>query len=53
MIRLAREDFEDAGDLASLARVAGLSPEAFREQFAYVVANEPQPLRLGPAPSSA
>jgi 6-phosphofructokinase len=46
MIRLAREDFESREDLESLARVAGLEPEAFREQFAYVVANEPEPLRL-------
>jgi 6-phosphofructokinase len=46
MIRLAREDFESRDDLESLARVAGLEPEAFREQFAYVVANEPEPLRL-------
>jgi 6-phosphofructokinase len=46
MIRLAREDFESREDLESLARVAGLEPDAFREQFAYVVANEPEPLRL-------
>jgi 6-phosphofructokinase 1 len=49
MIRLLRRDFEDAGDLESLARVAGLSPEAFRAQFAYVTANEPEPLRLSGA----
>lgn len=46
MIRLAREDFERHEDLESLARVAGLDADAFREQFAYVVANEPEPLRL-------
>jgi 6-phosphofructokinase len=46
MIRLGREDFEIPEDLESLARVTGLSSDAFREQFAYVVADEPQPLRL-------
>lgn len=46
MIRLAREDFASREDCESLARVAGLDGDAFREQFAYVVANEPEPLRL-------
>jgi 6-phosphofructokinase 1 len=48
MIRLLRSDFEDDGELESLARVAGLSPTAFRDQFAYVTAHEPAALRLGP-----
>lgn len=48
MIRLGRSDFDDPAALASLARVAGLTPAAFCEQFAYVAANEPAPLRLGP-----
>ena len=46
MIRLAREDFASREDCESLARVAGLDADAFREQFAYVVASEPEPLRL-------
>ncbi|MEO6025782.1 MAG: hypothetical protein ABIR79_02815, partial [Candidatus Binatia bacterium] len=50
MIRLSRSDFEDPDELASLARVAGLSPDAFRAQFEYVTANEPEPLRLEPPP---
>jgi 6-phosphofructokinase 1 len=48
MIRLLRSDFEDRNELESLARVAGLTPEAFRDQFAYVTAHEPAPLRLEP-----
>jgi 6-phosphofructokinase 1 len=47
MIRLSRADFEDASELESLARVAGLAPEAFRAQYAYVTEHEPEPLRLG------
>jgi len=50
MIRLGRSDFEDPDALAALARVAGLTPDAFRAQFEYVTANEPEPLRLEPAP---
>jgi 6-phosphofructokinase 1 len=46
MIRLGREDFARGEEFESLARVAGLEPAAFREQFGYVVANEPEPLRL-------
>jgi 6-phosphofructokinase 1 len=49
MIRLGRGDFDDPHELESLARVAGLAPEAFRAQFAYLVASEPTPLRLLPA----
>ena len=48
MIRLARNDFADPGELESLARVAGLSPEAFRREFEYVTADEPAPQRLLP-----
>jgi ATP-dependent phosphofructokinase / diphosphate-dependent phosphofructokinase len=46
MIRLRRRDFEEPAQLARLARAAHLDPERFREQFAYVVANEPDPLHL-------
>ena len=53
MIRLGRSDFADPTELESLARVAGLSPAAFRDQFAYLVANEPTPLQLRPEAQSA
>ncbi|HEY2775088.1 MAG TPA: diphosphate--fructose-6-phosphate 1-phosphotransferase [Candidatus Binatia bacterium] len=46
MIRLRREDFSDANDLARLARTAGLTPEAFRQQFSYLATAEPERLRL-------
>ncbi len=48
MIRLLRHDFADATELASLARVAGLTPAEFSAQFAYVTADEPPPFRLTP-----
>jgi 6-phosphofructokinase len=37
MIRLEREDFEDAKKLAKLAAVIKVTPEQFRAQFGYVV----------------
>jgi 6-phosphofructokinase len=46
MIRLRREDFADAGALAVLAKTAGLSEEAFRERFAGLTKNDPEPLRF-------
>ncbi|HXY05895.1 MAG TPA: diphosphate--fructose-6-phosphate 1-phosphotransferase [Burkholderiaceae bacterium] len=47
MTRLQRADFAEAERLGSLARAAGLAPEAFRTRFAYVVEDEPaaSPLR--------
>jgi 6-phosphofructokinase 1 len=48
MIRLRRDDFEDAHELAKFAATAGLSLEAFREQFEYLVEYEPPPLDFGP-----
>ncbi len=48
MIRLGRSDFSEPGELASLARVAGLAPEVFRREFEYVTADEPVPQRLQP-----
>jgi len=35
MIRLTVEDFEDADKLAQYAKVANMTPEAFKERFAY------------------
>ena len=46
MIRLRSDDFDTESDLAPLARVAGLAPSAFREQFGYLVKGESEPLRL-------
>jgi 6-phosphofructokinase 1 len=41
MIRLNTKDFEEPERLTRCAAVVGLSPEAFRERFASVVAHEP------------
>lgn len=49
MIRLLRDDFADRGELESLARVTGLTPEEFRTQFEYVTATEPAPFHLQPS----
>jgi len=46
MIRLRRDDFEDAATLARLAKVASLSVEDFRRSFEYLTEDEPQPLDL-------
>jgi 6-phosphofructokinase 1 len=37
MIRLEREDFEDAKKLARLAAVIKVTPEQFRAKFGYLV----------------
>jgi 6-phosphofructokinase 1 len=36
MIKLEREDFEDAKQLTKLAGVVGMTPEQFRERFGYL-----------------
>ncbi len=46
MIRLRRDDFEDAATIASFAAVAHLTPEEFRSRFSYLVDNEPPALTL-------
>jgi 6-phosphofructokinase 1 len=46
MIRLRRDDFEDPVALAKLAATAGLSVQAFRDEFEYLIADEPPPLDL-------
>ncbi|HEY2431388.1 MAG TPA: diphosphate--fructose-6-phosphate 1-phosphotransferase [Vicinamibacterales bacterium] len=55
MIRLQREDFEDSHDLAKLAAIAHCTPEAFRERYAYLTADEPRvpadPAALATAPN--
>jgi 6-phosphofructokinase len=46
MIRLRRDDFDDAVTVKKFAEVAKLSPEDFQRQFAYLVENEDPPLDL-------
>jgi 6-phosphofructokinase 1 len=48
MVRLRRDDFDNAQKTARLAQTAGLSPEEFRKRFEYVVQHEPPPLVLLP-----
>ena len=52
MIRLRRDDFEDPHELARFAATAHLSLEKFREQFEYLVQDEPPPLDLMPLETS-
>jgi 6-phosphofructokinase len=37
MIRLSRDDFEDAHELAKFAAVCGISTENFRNKFSYII----------------
>ena len=46
MIRLRRDDFESADDLAKIATGAGLDVEQLRSEFEYLTLNEPPPLVL-------
>jgi ATP-dependent phosphofructokinase / diphosphate-dependent phosphofructokinase len=46
MIRLRRDDFESADDLAKIAAGAGLDVEQLRSEFEYLTRNEPPPLVL-------
>ena len=46
MIRLRRDDFEDAHELAKYAAVAGLTLQEFRDQFEYLVEDELPGLEL-------
>ncbi len=61
MIRLRRDDFEDAHELARFAATAHMSLQQFRDEFAYLVADERPALhftlesrsRVSAAPGSA
>lgn len=56
MIRLRRNDFEDAHELAKFAATVGISIDEFRSQFEYLVGYEPPPLMMdssGEAPEPA
>jgi 6-phosphofructokinase 1 len=51
MIRLRRDDFADPHELARFAATAGISLQAFRDEFEYLVAEEP-PALLMPVPGA-
>jgi 6-phosphofructokinase 1 len=53
MIRLRRDDFDDAHELARFAATAHMTLQQFRDQFEYLVASEPPPLRLHDEPAHA
>ena len=46
MIRLRRDDFEDATTVKKFSDVAHVTPDQFRQQFAYLVEHEAPPLDL-------
>ncbi|HSC26498.1 MAG TPA: diphosphate--fructose-6-phosphate 1-phosphotransferase, partial [Vicinamibacterales bacterium] len=46
MLRLRRDDFEDAHELAKFGATAGLSLQDFRREFEYLIELEPPPLTL-------
>ena len=46
MIRLRRDDFDDPHELAKFAATAGLSLEAFKDQFRSLIEGELPPLRF-------
>lgn len=46
MLRLRREDFTNPAELAKLAAVTNVGPEAFRERFGYLVEGDPAPMSL-------
>jgi 6-phosphofructokinase len=53
MIRLRRDDFEDAHELAKFAATCGITLQEFREQFEYLIQDEPPPLDLDADAASA
>jgi 6-phosphofructokinase 1 len=46
MIRLRHDDFEEPHELAKLAAAARMSPEQFRNEFSYLLADEPPPFTI-------
>jgi 6-phosphofructokinase 1 len=46
MIRLRRDDFEDAHELARFAATAHMSVQEFRDSFGYLIESEPPPFSL-------
>jgi len=53
MIRLRRDDFDDAHELARFAATAHMTLQEFRDQFAYLIESEAPPLQLHVAASPA
>jgi 6-phosphofructokinase len=47
MLRLRRDDFSDATEIARYAAVTRLKPEEFRAEFEYLVGGEAPPLEFG------
>ena len=52
MIRLRRDDFDDAHELARFAATAHMSLQEFRDQFGYLIRDEPPPLLLKILPAA-
>ena len=52
MIRLRRDDFDDAHELARFAATAHMSLQEFRDQFEYLIRDEPPPLYLKTLPAA-
>jgi len=50
MIRLRRDDFEDAHELAKYAATCGMTLQKFRQEFEALTSNEPPPLKLEGVP---
>ena len=46
MIRLRRDDFEDPHELAKFAATCGIHLQQFRDEFEYLIQDEPPPLDL-------
>ncbi len=46
MLRLRRDDFEDPHELAKFAATCGLSLQEFRDEFEYLIADEPPALHI-------
>jgi 6-phosphofructokinase 1 len=46
MIRLRRDDFQDPHELAKFAATCGLNLQQFRDEFEYLIQDEPPPLVL-------
>ena len=46
MIRLRRDDFEDAEMLGRMAAIVSMTPQELRKQFEYIVQSEPPPLHF-------
>lgn len=48
MIRLRRDDFDDAAELERFAATAGVTVDQFTQQFSYLIEREPPPYHIEP-----